>query len=204
MAFVAGAGAAETTAAVASPAEAAGAQEALAAGGAGAQRPSSTVIPASMTGGIIAFVIGYALIYWGWHHMPGQPRYSLWYLLGFGSLFGKQVTPGTPVQLGTPTQPTQPGTPTPSSSSPGTPLAAPPAARVNPGYPPDLPPAQTRKNNSPWWAYPPKGSKIATTSSSAGNTRVATSPKKNMWVQASGLPGGVGSQGLAWYNAGAI
>jgi len=52
-----------------------------------------------MVFGFFLFVVGYALFYWGWHHMPGQKRYSLWYLLGFGSLF-KNITipPGQPVQ----------------------------------------------------------------------------------------------------------
>lgn len=202
MAFVAGAAeagaATEATAAVASPGEAAGMQQALAGAQKGPQKP--VAIPTSMTGGIIIFVVGYALIYWGWHHMPGQKRYSLWYLLGFGSLFGHGITPGQPVQLGTPSSqplpPQQPGQPQGNLGTGGTKVATPPAAKVNVGYAPDLPPAQTIKNGSPWWAYPPRGSQI--------KGAAALSPKKEAWYQASGLPGGVGSTGLAWYNSGAI
>jgi hypothetical protein len=57
--------------------------------------------------GFALFVVGYAIVYWGIHHFPNClgaqpgtkdncPRYSLWQLLGAGSLgIGK----GTPIQL---------------------------------------------------------------------------------------------------------
>lgn len=51
-----------------------------------------------MVFGFFFFVVGYALFYWGWHHFSGV-RYSLWYLLGFGSLPGLPGMPqGTPLQ----------------------------------------------------------------------------------------------------------
>jgi hypothetical protein len=46
------------------------------------------------------FVIGYAVFYWGWGHFPGNTRYSLWVLLGFGSLWPKISMPaGAPIEL---------------------------------------------------------------------------------------------------------
>ena len=46
--------------------------------------------------GFALFAIGYAVFYWGLHHMPQyqNERYSLWCLLGFPNM-----TPGTPVQI---------------------------------------------------------------------------------------------------------
>lgn len=41
-----------------------------------------------------AFVFGYALFYWGYHHFD-NPRYSLWELLGFGKL----MPAGQPLRL---------------------------------------------------------------------------------------------------------
>jgi hypothetical protein len=203
MAFIPGVAAeGAATAAVASPAEAAGANAALGAAGGVPKPPVS--IPGSMTAGIVLFVIGYALVYWGWHHFPGQKRFSLWYLLGFGSLFGSTIPAGEPIQLGgmgeQPLPQQAPGQPAPPSAvpPPGTApsVRTPPAAPVNPGYPPDAAPAQTIKNGSPWWAFPPKGSKIFGAN--------ATSPKKEGWVQAGPLPNGVGPNKTGWYNAGAM
>lgn len=37
---------------------------------------------------------GYALFYWGLHHFPAMPRYSLWTLLGLGN-----IKPGKPIQF---------------------------------------------------------------------------------------------------------
>jgi len=49
-----------------------------------------------MVFGFALFAIGYAVFYWGLHHMPQyqDERYSLWCLLGFPNM-----TPGTPVQI---------------------------------------------------------------------------------------------------------
>jgi len=50
--------------------------------------------------GMIA--IGYALLYWGWSHFPGQTRQSLWQLLGFGTLWKNLQMPdqsANPIQL---------------------------------------------------------------------------------------------------------
>jgi hypothetical protein len=51
--------------------------------------------------GLTALVFGYALFYWGYHHFPGQQRYSLWSLLGFGNLFGASsaMPAGQPIQF---------------------------------------------------------------------------------------------------------
>lgn len=49
--------------------------------------------------GYAAFVIGYAIFYWGYHHFGNLPKYSLSYLLGFGSLFGTRLPPGPKVQI---------------------------------------------------------------------------------------------------------
>lgn len=70
-----------------------------------------------MVFGFFLFVVGYALFYWGYHHMPGQKRYSLWYLLGFGSLFKNvNIPPGQPVQWNASTQ-TSPNTTQPQNPS---------------------------------------------------------------------------------------
>lgn len=49
-----------------------------------------------MVFGFALVAIGYALFYWGLHHMPQyvNQRYSLWCLLGFPNM-----TAGTPVQI---------------------------------------------------------------------------------------------------------
>lgn len=54
-----------------------------------------------MTFGIAFMIIGYAIFYWGLHHMPQYTyeRYSLWVLLGFGTLFKTTMPAGTPVQF---------------------------------------------------------------------------------------------------------
>lgn len=50
--------------------------------------------------GLATIALGYALFYWGLHHFPGQQRYSLWDLLGFGTLFKNVSMPsGQPVQF---------------------------------------------------------------------------------------------------------
>ena len=52
--------------------------------------------------GIGLIAIGYALLYWGYHHKPfNQKTYSLWALLGFGSLTKLTMPAGTPVQFKT-------------------------------------------------------------------------------------------------------
>jgi len=49
--------------------------------------------------GVAVFVFGYAVFYWGYSHF-GQCRYSLWCLLGLGSLFKNMNLPaGQPVQI---------------------------------------------------------------------------------------------------------
>lgn len=55
-----------------------------------------------MAFGVIVFILGYAVFYWGLHHMPGTCRYSLWTLLGLQA-FSKslKVKPGPPVQYKT-------------------------------------------------------------------------------------------------------
>lgn len=59
--------------------------------------------------GFILFVIGYAVFYWGIQHFDtgvtnGQ-RYSLWSLLGFGTLFKNiNFPPGIPLQWNAPQQ----------------------------------------------------------------------------------------------------
>jgi hypothetical protein len=57
-----------------------------------------------MVFGLAALTFGYALFYWGLHHMPQydkDDRYSLWCLLGLGSVFGKTnpLPEGKPIQL---------------------------------------------------------------------------------------------------------
>lgn len=53
--------------------------------------------------GLATLVFGYALFYWGLHHMPqyANERYSLWALLGFGNLFGASsaMPAGQPIQF---------------------------------------------------------------------------------------------------------
>jgi len=41
--------------------------------------------------GLALIVFGYAIFYWGLHHMPWyqNERYSLWAILGLGTLWGK-------------------------------------------------------------------------------------------------------------------
>lgn len=52
-----------------------------------------------MVVGFAMVAIGYSIFYWGLHHMPHNPpypRYSLWALLGVGTLFkGTQNSPIT-------------------------------------------------------------------------------------------------------------
>jgi hypothetical protein len=51
--------------------------------------------------GLVLVVVGYATFYWGLHHMPHYKhgRYSLWALLGFGTLFKNLSIPAEePVQ----------------------------------------------------------------------------------------------------------
>lgn len=75
-----------------------------------------------MVFGFALFVFGYALFYWGWHHMSGQRRYSLWYLLGFGSLFGPSLPAGKPFQFGSGSSGSAaPSTSSTTSSPPATP-----------------------------------------------------------------------------------
>lgn len=51
--------------------------------------------------GLFIFIIGYAVFYWGEHHFGHQCRYSLWCLMGFGSLFKNLSIPMTePVTFG--------------------------------------------------------------------------------------------------------
>lgn len=51
--------------------------------------------------GFTLFAVGYALFYWGLHHMPGTKRYSLTQLLGLTALFpGVNVQTFQNVQLG--------------------------------------------------------------------------------------------------------
>lgn len=63
--------------------------------------------------GFALLVIGYAVFYWGWHHF-NPPLYSLWALLGFGTLFKR-----FPMPVGTQTQLPQPGQPPPSRTPTG-------------------------------------------------------------------------------------
>lgn len=49
--------------------------------------------------GYALLALGYTLFYWGWSHFQSQ-RYSMYQLLGFGTLFkGVNFPPGTPVQF---------------------------------------------------------------------------------------------------------
>lgn len=79
--------------------------------------------------GFALFAIGYAIFYWGIHHMPGTHRYSLWTLLGLDAFFtvlhpGQHlnIPSGPPVQIqgafGTGTAPADSGgTLSPSNST---------------------------------------------------------------------------------------
>lgn len=40
-----------------------------------------------MVFGFALFAIGYVLFYWGLHHMPGLPRYSMWVLSGLDAIY---------------------------------------------------------------------------------------------------------------------
>lgn len=50
--------------------------------------------------GVSSFAIGYAVFYWGLHHMPGYKRYSLFELLAINKLFNVSIGMKPPVQLG--------------------------------------------------------------------------------------------------------
>jgi len=64
--------------------------------------------------GFMFIVVGYALFYWGWHHFNttwngGDARYSLWALLGFGTLWKSYgLTPGQAVGWGETPPPSPP------------------------------------------------------------------------------------------------
>jgi hypothetical protein len=50
--------------------------------------------------GFTLFVVGYTVFYWALGHFPGNTRYSLWVLFGFGTLWPKVNIPGgTPIVL---------------------------------------------------------------------------------------------------------
>lgn len=53
--------------------------------------------------GFAAFAIGYAIFYWGLHHLPWYAqsgRFSLWQLLGLNVLTGENVGPFPDITLG--------------------------------------------------------------------------------------------------------
>lgn len=59
--------------------------------------------------GFAAFAIGYAIFYWGLHHLPWYAqsgRFSLWQLLGLNVLTGANVGPFPDITLGGPMTPT--------------------------------------------------------------------------------------------------
>lgn len=52
--------------------------------------------------GLITIVVGYAIFYWGMHHFPqykSSQRFSLWELLGFGTLFKNLSLPAGPKNI---------------------------------------------------------------------------------------------------------
>jgi hypothetical protein len=44
--------------------------------------------------GFALLFAGYALVFWGYHHFPGQVRYGLFEVMGF-----KGIAAGKPVQI---------------------------------------------------------------------------------------------------------
>lgn len=97
-----------------------------------------------MVFGFALFAIGYALFYWGLHHMPGFKRYSLWTLFGLDAFYTAlhpgqhlNIPPGQPVQFSTATQgvtaPSQTQPQSPSNSTTPTPLKGGGVSPVGPG-----------------------------------------------------------------------